>query len=70
MPQRRPRGPPDFPSDSPGGTTRLLERGRGVGGPGLAEQLGFGPYLMDPIGFVMSKKMLRTVKRLAETSQR
>jgi hypothetical protein len=56
--------------DGPGGTTRLLERGRGVAGRGLAEQLGFGPYLMDPIGFVMSKKMLRTVKRLAETSQR
>ena len=56
--------------DRPGAEPRLLERGRGVAGQGLAEQLGFGPYLMDPIGFVMSKKMLRTVKRLAETTQR
>lgn len=48
------------------GTTRLLERGRGVAGRGLGEKLGFGPYLMDPVGFVMSKKMLRTIKQLAE----
>jgi hypothetical protein len=56
--------------DRPDGTTRLLERGRGLAGDGLGEKLGFGPYLMDPIGFVMSKKMLRTIKRLAESSQR
>ena len=56
--------------DGGGGSTRLLERGCGVAGKGLAEQLGFGPYLMDPIGFVMSKKMLRTIKRLAEASER
>jgi hypothetical protein len=35
-------------------------------GRGVLEKLGFGPYLIDPIGFVMSKKMLRTIKRLAE----
>jgi len=29
----------------------LLERGRGVAGSGLGEKLGFGPYLIDPIGF-------------------
>ena len=52
--------------DGPKGTTRLLERGRHVAGRGLGEKLGFGPYLMDPIGLVMSKKMLRTIKRLAE----
>ena len=52
--------------DGPNGTTRLLERGRHVAGRGLGEKLGFGPYLMDPIGLVMSKKMLRTIKRLAE----
>lgn len=56
--------------DGPGGPTRLLERGRGVAAKGLPEQLGFGPYLMDPIGFVMSKKMLRTIKSLAEASER
>jgi hypothetical protein len=54
--------------DGPDGTTRLLERGRGLAGKGLQEKLGFGPYLIDPIGFVMSKKMLRTIKRLAEIS--
>jgi hypothetical protein len=52
--------------DGPGGTTRLLERGRGVAGSGTLEQLAFGPWLLDPIGFVMSKKMLRTIKELAE----
>ena len=52
--------------DGPNGTTRLLERGRNVIGKGVLEKLGFGPYLIDPIGFVMSKKMLRTIKRLAE----
>lgn len=51
--------------DGPQGTTRLLERGRYVAGKGLAEKLGFGPYLMDPIGFVMSKKMLQSIKQLA-----
>ena len=54
--------------DGVNGTTRLLERGRGVSGPGLVEKLEFGPYLMDPVGFVMSRKMLRTIQRLAERS--
>lgn len=52
--------------DGPDGSTRLLERGRSRAGKGLADKLGFGPYVLDPIGFVMSKKMLRTIKRLAE----
>lgn len=56
--------------DSPDGTTRLLERGRGVAGRGILAKLGWGPYLMDPIGFVMSRKMLRTIRRLAEESAR
>jgi hypothetical protein len=51
----------------PGGRTRLIERGRHVAGRGLVAKLGFGPYLVDPIGFVMSRKMLRTIKRLAES---
>lgn len=51
----------------PDGGTRLLERGRGAAAKGLAEQLGFGPWLLDPVGFVMSRKMLRTIKRLAES---
>jgi hypothetical protein len=56
--------------DRPDGTTRLLERGRGVAGKGLPEKLGFGPLLLDPIGFVMSKKMLRTIKELSESAPR
>ena len=32
--------------------------------------LGFGPYLLDPIRFVMSKKMLRTIQELVEASRR
>lgn len=55
--------------DGPNGTTRFLERGRHVAGTGLGEKLGFGPYLIDPIGFVMSKKMLRAIKKLAEASR-
>jgi hypothetical protein len=54
--------------EGPNGTTRLLERGRGIAGKGLFERLGFGPYLMDPVGFVMSKKMHRTIKKLVEAS--
>lgn len=53
--------------ESPDGTTRLLERGRNAEGKGIVEKLGFGPYLIDPVGFVMSRKMLRTIKRLAES---
>jgi hypothetical protein len=71
-------GPPDangsgatwafYLFDGPNGTTRLLERGRGAAGKGIAARLGFGPYLMDPVGFVMSRKMLQTIKALAETA--
>ena len=53
----------------PGGRTRLIERGRNRAGKGLLAKLGFGPYLVDPVGFVMSKQMLRTIKRLAEAGR-
>jgi hypothetical protein len=56
--------------DGPTGTARLLERGRHFAGEGLGEKLGFGPLLMDPIGFVMSRRMLRTIKRPVEASGR
>ena len=51
--------------DGPAGTTRLLERGRSRAGRGFIGKLS-GPYLVDPIGFVMSRKMLRTIKQLSE----
>jgi hypothetical protein len=69
-------GPPDVAGsratwgfhlfDAPDGGTRLLERGRCAPGRGLGARLAFGPFLIDPIGFVMSRRMLRTIKRLAE----
>jgi hypothetical protein len=55
--------------DGPAGGTRLMERGRSVAGRGFAAKLGFGPYLVDPIGFVMSRRMLRTIRRLVEAQQ-
>lgn len=54
--------------DAEGGRTRLLERGRNQVGKGFLAQLVGGPYLIDPIGFVMSRKMLRTIKELSESS--
>jgi hypothetical protein len=50
------------------GVTRLIERGRHAVGKGMLAKLGFGPYLLDPVGFVMSRRMLKTVKRLAEAA--
>jgi hypothetical protein len=51
-----------------GGGTRLIERGRHAVGKGILAKLGFGPYLLDPVGFVMSRRMLKTIKRLAEAA--
>jgi hypothetical protein len=49
------------------GTTRLVERGRNLVGRGALARLTHGPYLLEPVGFVMSRRMLRTIKRLAES---
>jgi hypothetical protein len=71
-------GPPDgngsqatwgfYLHQTPGGGTRLIERGRHAVGKGILAKLGFGPYLLDPVGFVMSRRMLKTIKRLAEAA--
>lgn len=50
------------------GCTRLIERGCSFCGPGLVSRLSFGPLLMEPIGFVMSRKMLLTIRALASAS--
>jgi hypothetical protein len=50
------------------GVTRLIERGRHAVGKGIQAKLGYGPYLIDPVGFVMSRRMLKTIKRLAEAA--
>lgn len=49
-----------------GGTTRLIERGCYSYGPSLRSRLTFGPLLLEPISFVMSRKMLLTIRKLAE----
>ncbi len=46
--------------------TRLIERGRGTYGPSLASRFAFGPALIEPVSFVMSRKMLLTIQNLAE----
>lgn len=48
------------------GTTRLVERGRYEVGPTRAARLVMGPAILEPISFVMSRQMLRNIKRLAE----
>jgi hypothetical protein len=53
---------------TPDGVTRLIERGRHAAGKGILASLGYGPYLLDPVGFVMSRRMLKTIKRLAEAA--
>lgn len=51
---------------APGDASRLLVRGRGVYGRSLSSRLFFGPWLMEPVVFVMETKMLATIRQLAE----
>lgn len=53
----------------PGGRTRLIERGRYSHAASLKSRLVFGRYFVEPIGFVMSRKMLRTISANAVTAQ-
>jgi hypothetical protein len=48
------------------GTTRLLVRGRYDYSPGLANRIFFGRLPLEPIMFVMSRKMLLGLKKRAE----
>ena len=48
------------------GRSRLLTRGRSDYSPGWAARLAFGRFPIEPITFVMSRKMLLEIKRLAE----
>ncbi len=45
---------------------RLVEHGRTVHGGAISERLSFGTALLEPIGFVMSREMLRTIRANAE----
>jgi len=57
------------PSKAGAGKSRLLTRGRSDFSPGWATKLAFGRFPLEPITFVMSRKMLREIKRLAETAR-
>jgi hypothetical protein len=47
-------------------TSRLYSRSRTTPGPGLVQELSYGPWLVEPISFVMDRKMLQGVKWRAE----
>ncbi|MFN8373797.1 MAG: hypothetical protein U0694_13095 [Anaerolineae bacterium] len=48
-------------------STRLLERGRSAYTMTRVNRLGYGQLLVEPIGFVMERKMLLGIKKRAET---
>ncbi|MBB3037140.1 hypothetical protein [Hoyosella altamirensis] len=48
-----------------GHRTRLIERGGSTHGDTLRSRLAFGRMLLEPISFVMSRKMLLSIRRLA-----
>ena len=50
------------------GKSRLLTRGRSDFSPGWVSRLAFGRFPIEPITFVMSRKMLLEIKRLAEAA--
>lgn len=53
------------------GRTRLVERNRyQAAGDSLGAQLAGGPYVIEPVSFVMSREMLLTIKSLAEGVER
>lgn len=55
--------------EQPNGTTRLLSRTRYHHADDLRSKLMGGPLLIEPISFVMERKMLEAIKALAESSQ-
>lgn len=48
-------------------TTRLISRSRNDYSPEIANKLWMGPLLVEPISFVMERKMLLSLKERAET---
>jgi len=52
----------------PGGGSRFLTRGRYDYAPGWKSRLAFGQFPLEVISFVMSRKMMLEIKRLAEHS--
>ena len=54
----------------PNGGSRMLTRGRYDFGSGWKSRLAFGRFPLEPITFVMSRKMMLEIKRLAELRSR
>jgi hypothetical protein len=52
--------------EQPDGTTRLLSRTRYHHGDDLRSKLMGGPLLIEPVSFVMERKMLNVIKALVE----
>lgn len=52
--------------DLPGGRCRFVSRFRSASSDGLGARLGLGPTFIEPIGFVMDRRMLLGVKERAE----
>lgn len=50
-------------------TTRLIVRGRNDYSPELSNRLLMGPLLMEPVSFVMERKMLIEIRNRAERSR-
>ena len=55
-------------TSDPSGGTRLLTRGRYDHSDDLRSRLAFGPFPIEAISFVMSRKMMLEIKRLAQKS--
>ena len=51
------------------GRTRLISRARTYYKPTIPNKLAWGPLLMEPIGFVMERKMLLGIKHRAEANR-
>jgi hypothetical protein len=49
-------------------TTRLTSRWKISYNPTLMNKLGYGPFIIGPIGFVMDRKMLLGIKKRAEAN--
>ncbi len=55
--------------EQPGGTTRLVSRTRYQHADDRRSRLMGGPLLLEPVSFVMERKMLKVIKALAESSR-
>jgi hypothetical protein len=54
--------------EADGDTTRLISRWRtDYSRDSLGNRLSYSPWFVEPVGFVMSRKMLRGIKRRAES---